>query len=786
MLKIALPQTMVLNVAIALVAMATMMQQVLFTRLFSVTLYYHYSFLVISFTMLGLTGGALIVHYGKQWINARGDILIAGSAALLACCATVVALLIMLNSVALTQQDTYAVIKNALLLLPCFTFSGITIAILLLRNQNLTSTRYAFDLCGAAIGCLLALFFLESMGVINSLLSTALIYTFAGIGCSLLALKLRKIALFVLLTLSAIMLVNSGILTAIHPLIRLHYIRGANDAPNIYESWNSYSRVVVSEGGRFHWISIDNKAATVMESFPGNQITPQNINKNARNIDISNVAYHLRPVHSTLVIGVGGGRDILSAIAFDIPSITGLEMNRAIYRLLTKRYVDLSGHISTHKGVSLINAEARSFLEANQDHFGLIQISLIDTWAATAAGAFSLSENGLYTVEAWRAFIRRLNPDGMLTVARWFNPRTHPGELYRMLSLARQTLKDEGIEAPENHIAAVYNRRDVATLIVSRAPITREEISGLTATMKTFNLDVILSPFDAHPSPLTHIVQGANVDELQRAYHIDLSPSTDNRPFFFNMITFRGALDNLFSGNSSYYNNINGFNVLAVMSVFYAFISLMVVFFLVLASKIILKDRLSANNPCWDEIMYFILIGFGFMLIEIGVLQRLALFLGHPTYALSIVLFVLLLASGLGSLTTQSTRFYLNAKHRIIFLCAVLGGVIVLSNPLMAATRHMGDGYRIAVAIILLLPSGFVMGMAFPIGMQMLTVRGKGELAPWFWGMNGVASVVASVLAMLIAIFAGINTSLWAGEACYMALAVLFAKRFQPAVKQLS
>jgi hypothetical protein len=289
-------------------------------------------------------------------------------------------------------------------------------------------------------------------------------------------------------------------------VFRIQYSKGGRpDTPPLYEKWNSYSRVRVTGDPRLElptlgWglspamprlgrlrqlqLDIDSNAGTLMTGYNGDLRTVEHLK-----YDVTNIGYYLRGDRNVLIIGAGGGRDVLSALAFGARSVTAVDINKDIIRTVNHRFGDFTGHLDRDPRVRFVNDEARSFVARSTDQFGTIQISLIDTWAATAAGAFVLSENSLYTVEAWTTFLRHLADDGLLSVSRWYF-RDRPAEMYRTTTLAVEALRAIGVADPRSHIAVVRNMRPanaspwdtpdgVGTILVSRRPFTSAELDTL-------------------------------------------------------------------------------------------------------------------------------------------------------------------------------------------------------------------------------------------------------------------------------------------------------------------
>jgi len=278
-------------------------------------------------------------------------------------------------------------------------------------------------------------------------------------------------------------------------------------------------------------MNIDGSAGSTMYRFDGDLSQLEFLQ-----YDITNLAYSIRKSGRAAVIGVGGGRDLLSAAYFGFRDITGVELNPIFVDLLTHRLRNYN-QLASLPGVRLFADEGRSWFARSKEHFDLIQMSMVDTWAATGAGAFSLSENGLYTVEGWGIFFRHLTPTGIFTVSRWYSP-SNIDESGRMMSVAVAAILSEGIPDPRDHLflAATGN---LATLIVSRAPFTAAELASLTATTDKLKFTVVARPQSRTTSRALSEILAARTPEaldlLRTKFDLDLSPAYDNRPFFFQL-----------------------------------------------------------------------------------------------------------------------------------------------------------------------------------------------------------------------------------------------------------
>ena len=474
-----------------------------------------------------------------------------------------------------------------------------------------------------------------------------------------------------------------------------------------------------------------------------------------------------------LIVGSGGGRDILSALLFDQKSVIAVEINDATVEMMKERFSEFTGYLDRDPRVSFFNDEARSYIARQKNQFDILQMSLIDTRAATSAGAFVLSEHSLYTVEAWELFLRRLNPKGILTVSRWyFGGR--PGEMYRLTALAGTALMRRGIRNPQNHIAIARVKLHpepgnvplgIATILVSQDPFSARDVATLEQVAKKMKCDIVLSPNFAWDSTFKILSSGKDLDAFTSKFPIRIDPPTDDSPFFLFMARL---LD--FFRPGQWKKEATFFNMKPVFILGGLLVTVVGLTLLCIILPLVLTTKSQVPKTTAPLFIYFFGIGFGFMRIEISQMQRLIVFLGHPVYGLSVVLFSLLLSSGLGSYWSQRIRDERWASQAVgclfLLLCA-LAAFGVLTPHTIGRFAGSVTAVRIAVATGILFPIGVFMGTAFPLGMRAAAARSP-SLTPWLWGINGATSVCASVVAVIISLGAGISASFWAGWVCYL------------------
>lgn len=760
-------------VGVFLVAMATLMLEVLLTRIFSVTLWYHLAFVAVSIAMFGMTLGAVLVYLFSRWFTpSRARLNLTLSTVLFgigAVWAVDAHLRFAVNPALITSPLTQLSVAYGVISVP-FIFSGVAISIALTQFPLQTSRLYAVDLAGAALGCVLLILVLDLVGgpravevvaVAGALASLAFLYGMVG------TKPLGRALGFTVLILAAFVMTFR--FTLDRSVRELGYEKGSRRTRPYYEKWNSYSRIAVAfpkQEPPFGWglsdtyqpdvvlnqlrLNIDGSAETVLTRFGGNLDTLQHLK-----YDITNIGHYLTSGGRVFVIGAGGGRDVLSALVFNQSAVLAVEMNRAIIEAVNDVFGDLTGHLDRHEKVRFVNDEARSYLARSRDRFDLIQISLIDTWAATAAGAFVLSENTLYTTDAWKLFLDRMTPEGILSVSRWYG-RPVPSEMFKVVALATNSLRASGIPNARQHLIVVATGErvgesapGVATLLMKRTPFTEDEVNTIENVADEMNFDVMLTPRAAADPAFVALADEQKIDEFVATFtEGDLSSPTDNRPFFFKMDA--GLLNGLFG-----------------------FVGVLTLAFIVLPVFLKAEPRVLRDNVGLS--LAFASIGLGFMLVEIAQMQRLILLLGHPTFSLSVVLFGLLIASGLGSFATERltpTQLASAARTRLQALIGILVIVGLFTPIATRAFQGFATPVRIGVALLLLMPAGFFMGMAFPIAMKIGLSR-QPSMTPWLWGINGATSVTASVLAVMISSAWGISAAWWSGVACYVLAAVM-------------
>ena len=765
-------QTRTLLAGVAITSFAALLVELALTRLFSVVLFYHFAFLAISIALLGLGAGGVFAYVGKRWLGRfETRPLLAGLSLLNALTVPLVLAVILHLPVSLGLSWGNFLRLTAMYLASAVPFfvTGLELALVFARESRHISRLYGADLVGGALACLATVPLLNWLGGPNTILFSALM---SALGAGVWAHRAfsRKVALGFAMILALVVASNhSG------KLFDVVYAKGKRRDPSWVEfaRWNAISRVEVDRLGDAKAVVIDADASTYIMNSDPEDWEDSDWQKDLMSAPPA-LANVLRPHGAYAIIGPGGGVDVLRAVANGSPSVTGIEINPIIANTVMRgRYADYSYHLYERPEVHIHIADGRSFLRNAGQRFDVIEMTLVDTWASTAAGAFALSENSLYTVEAFRAYFDHLTPQGMLAITRW--EFRQPREALRVVSVAIEALRELGVTDPSRNFIVVAGGALTAdgvpvAVLAKKTPFTVEEEHAVREHLsKNPPLTGLYLPSEPEANPFASLIQSADPAAFAEHYAYNVAPVRDNAPFFFFTLKLSRLLERGIEKGSDWKVNL-GVVVLAMVLV----ISLAAVLaFLILP----LAFRSIRSSQRTTPLLYFVAVGLGYILVEITFILRFVLFLGHPTYALTVVIFLMLLASGLGSFVSR--RWILGARSAwipLVLIAALLAVYAGLLTPIFNLFMGSPILVRLGISAVLLLPLGFVMGIPFPSGLRALARRslpnpgqeGNENPLEWAWAMNAGASVLGSVLAIFIAIQFGLKATLLCGSAAYL------------------
>jgi hypothetical protein len=775
---------------IALVAGCTLMLQISFTRLFSIIMWYHMSLVCVSMAMLGLTVGALVVHWRKSEFEPSVAVQSCAKYSLWFAISIVGCLLVCLTTPFVTSRSLMGIFRltywNAIVAIP-FLFSGICVSAILTSFPKKVGRLYAADLLGASLACILIVFLLNSVDVVTAILWIAVVAALGSIafavGNSSSKGMFGRVALIVLL--SGLALMNGKTKS-----IRMQYVLNQSfDGTSLKrELWNAFSYLTVEESkkGPYFWgagdkanlkadanyihVQMDTRAATPIVKFDGDWNKMQWLMG-----DVTSLAHHVRKDGKVMVIGFGGGRDVLTALieSRGTREVVGVDVNPNMGKLVTELESDYIGNISRLPNVSLHVDEARSFVTRSKDRYQVITIPLVDTSAASAAGAYALTENSLYTLDAFTLFLQRLTEDGVLSVTRcWWGGSW--GETHRLLQMSADALRAIGVQDPRQHMYMVRGR-ELVTILTSRRPFSPQDLSQLKLASDKAGFEVLLTPVEATNSSL--LIAFGNEAKRPSASVVDLSSPTDDRPFFFHGI----PLSRVISRVKPQDLGVARFDFDAMVILFVLIVLVTGLAFCVIGVPFFQEFRRKAvvlSSSDWMGLVYFLSIGFGFMFFESAQIQRLNIFLGYPIYSITVVLFTLLLASAFGAYLIQSLLARYSERNLIplasLCLLVVMSVTGILMPKITVAFGHFDTPTRIIISSLLLIPSGILMGAFFPIGVHLLTRMMTSNVSlAWFWAINGIASTCAGVYSVGLSVSYGFNFVFWLGLSCYIVASLM-------------
>jgi hypothetical protein len=748
-----------LYLCVALTTLATLLLELSLTRIFSVVLFYHFAFLAISIALFGLGAGGVFSYVVA---DRPGNVFLKlGRLSALNGLLVVFAL-----AAVLWQREELTNTRLAILFfttsLPFFV-SGIIVSLAISEGMDRVDRVYFFDLIGAAGGCLLLDPLLRAVGGENTIIVVALLFAAAAAVWHAMAGSVGGRVLSVALGLGLLGLIVGN--WGSNGILKVHYAKGQKLKNEFFVKWNSFSRIAATLENNSGMIFIDADASTGIANFDFQNLSEQE----RRDLQYQGpgLPYMVLPGAKTLIIGPGGGWDVARALSCGSRDITAVEINPLIaHTIMKERYPQLSRRLYFKPEVNLIVEDGRSFVRRSQDKYQVIQATLVDTWASTAAGAFALSENNLYTTDAFADYLGHLTDDGLLAFQRWgLDP---PRESLRLISLGIAALARLGETDASRHFIVVREGSVVGwgakdTVLISRKPFSAESLARARRTIAEGHMQSVYLPDETISNPFSDLLHSPGPEEYEHAYRFDISPVSDNRPFFFYTVQPR----DLWSFITGIKNTSADYKINQAVPLLFGLMAVSIAATVIILAlpPILLGARLPRRRGVLWFLLYFVAIGAGYILVEVALIQKFVLFLGHPTYALTVVIFSMLLSSGMGSF--WSRRLVGQSQTKLsITLAAVV-------SPLVAGGVGWPQGLKIAIAVLLIFPAGFAMGMPFPSGLKRLEARQESSVR-WAWSLNAAASVMGSAGAIVCSIYFGLIQTLLIGAALYgLALVIL-------------
>jgi spermidine synthase len=829
---------MPLLLSVALVSAGALAYEVLLTRLFSIVQWHHYAYMVISVALLGYGASGTVLALVGDRLRRHLEAAFAAAAALFAVSAVAsfaLAQRLPFNALAVIWEPRQLLFLPILYVLFALPFFGAAtcIGLALAAFPQRIGQIYRYDLIGAAagaIGLMLALFalfpdtalrFVALLGLLAAALAISIheggairngraaICSVAAIAaCAALPPSWTALQPSEYKGLSQALLVpDAKVLAEVSNPLGLLTVVSSPTIPFRHAPGLSLSNA--TEPPAQLGVFTDGDGLTAITAFDGGRAPLGYLDSTA-----AALPYHLVEKPDVLILGAGGGADVLLALLHDAARIDAVELNPQLVRLVAERFAGFAGHLYQRPGVRVHVAEARSFVAGGRDRYDVIQIPLLDSFAAAAAGTHALSESYVYTIEAFEQYLERLRPGGYLAITRWL--KLPPRDSLRLFATAVSALERKGTAEPARHLALVRSW-NTTTLLVKNGALTGQDVEKIRrfADERAFDLgflpgmargetnrfNILDQPyfFDAAIALL-----GPERDEFLRDYKFDIAPTTDDRPYFFDFFKWRALpefLQRRALGGAALLDW--GYLVLAATLVQAAVLALLLILAPLLWFGADRREPVAALAR-WRVVVYFLAIGLAFLFIEIASIQRFVLFLGHPVYAIPVVLCGFLFFAGLGSgiaprlsahLATlhtwlpQRVPIRIGAADRLAQgfvrmphppLALAVAGIataalmhLLIALPLFRALMPMPTALKIAVSLVLIAPLAFFMGMPFPLALARVAAV-RSALVPWAWGINGCASVLSAVLAILLAMSLGFNAVVLIAICLYVVAAMTF------------
>lgn len=780
--------------AIAVISAAAISYEILLMRLFSIAQWHHFAYMIISLALLGYGASGTFLALTQHWLLPRFAMAFISSAILFgvtAICSFVVAQQVPFNPLEVLwdhRQWLYLLLLYLLFTIPFF-FAATCIALSFARFHLHIGRIYRSDLLGAgagSLGIVLALFVLPPVGCLKLLGALGLLAAaLASLDRALSRRRWLPLVLFGCALLLPIVLPDAWI------TIRMSDYKGLTQTLRLPDT-----EVVSERSSPLGFLSVVRSPTIPLRYTPGlslynkmeplpqlglftdgdgmSPITRYDGDRAALaylDFMTSALPYHLRQRPRVLILGAGGGADVLQALYHRAPAIDAVELNPQVVELVQQVHADFAGHIYSMPEVRVHVAEARGFVTASRDSYDVIQVALLDSFGAATAGVYALNESYLYTVEALQAYINRLRPGGLLAITRWL--KLPPRDSLKLFATAVAALERSGVTRAGRRLAMIRGWQTI-TLLLKRGAFTAEEIAALQAFCDQRGFDTVYYP----GMPATHanrynvltapyLYDGARAllsderDAFLQRYKYNIAPATDNRPYFFHFFKWR-VLPEILALRGQGGLPLLEWGYLLLIA---ALLQAVIVSFALIVLPLRTLPRPAASGRYRSRIgFYFAALGLAFLFIEIAFMQRFILFLSHPLYAIPVVLCAFLVFAGLGSGYTSRLTQRLQADHAMLLSQQIVRAVIAIAiiallylfllKSLFAWCLWLPVVVKIALTLALIAPLAFCMGMPFPLGLA--GVAGQmPEMIPWVWGINGCTSVMSAILATILAIHYG-------------------------------
>jgi spermidine synthase len=803
-------------IAIALISAAALAFEIVLMRLFSITLWHHFAYMIISLALLGYGASGALLTLAQSAVQQRFAPLFCAAAAAFGVSAIgsfVLAQRVPFNPLEILwdpRQPAYLLAVYLLLALP-FLCAGSCVCMAFSRWRGIVSRIYSFDILGAGAGSLAAiglLFVLSAQDALRLIGASG----FAAAAVAWLECggpRRWPAAALMVIAGTPFLLPESWVAPAMSPYKGLSQMLQIPQARVVEERSSPLGlvSVVESPGTPLRYapglslnataepppqlgVFIDGEGMGALTRFDGRRESLAHLGQMT-----SALPYHLLRQPRVLVLGAGAGADVLQAQYHGARQIDAVELNPQVVDLVRRQFAAYAGGIYSDGDsgmpptVRVHVAEARGFVAASEQRYDLIHVALLDSFSASSAGLYALAENYLYTVQAVQDDLRHLEPGGLLAITRWVT--LPPRDALKLFAAAVAALEHSGVADPASRLALVRSWQ-TSTLLVKNGAFSSEDIAAIKAFCIERSFDVAFYPgMKPHEANRYNVVAppdlfdgatallGPGRNEFLQSYKFHIAAATDDKPHFFHFFRWRSLTELLSLKDQGGLPLLEwGYPVLVA-----TLAQALVASLLLIAAPAAwvtwaaTRRRASVLGSRRRVLVYFAAIGLAFMFIEIAFIQKFVLFLSQPLYAVAVVLFAFLLFAGIGSAASKrwhdgSASVLRHTELAVVAAIALSAALCLSLLPwLFQNAVTLPDSLRIVISAALIAPLAFFMGMPFPMGLARVEA-GDTRLIPWAWATNGCASVTGAVLATLLAIHIGFTAVVVAALVLYAVAAM--------------
>ncbi len=799
--------------AIAIISAALLAYEVLLIRLFAIVQWHYFAYMAISIALLGFGVSGTFVFLAQAWLRARFNAAFVVNAALFGVTSVagfILAQRLPFNALEVAWEPAqllYLLVHYIVFGVPFFAGAN-CIGLAFARFGSNIHRIYAVNLGGSGLGAL------GLIGLLHLATAEDVLRLIAGLGLAAAALAALAakyhwrvpIALFAAAALAPIAVPSAWTALHISPYKGLSMARAVPGAKVLGQVSSPLGQLTVIDSPQVPLrhapglslnattgppnqlgVFTDGDSITAITNFKGDLSSLAYLD-----FTTSALPYSLLNSPDVLILGAGGGSDVLQALRHSAASIDAVELNPDMVRLVAETHGDFAGRLYTHPDVRLHIAEARHFVASSTATWDLIQIPLVDSFAAAAAGVYGISESYIYTVEAIGEYLHRLRPGGYLAITRWL--KLPPRDSLKLFATAVEALERAGVAAPERRVAFIRGWNTV-TLLVRNGDLGPSALAEIRAFAKARSFDLAYLPgLTAAQANQANVLSEPYFYEAARAltgpgrndflhrYKFDIRPSRDDRPYFFDFFRWRSLPEFLALRRQSGAALIEwGYPILVATGIQAAILSGL----LILLPLWLRRRDVAKAARRWRVLGYFLSLGLAFMFVEIAFIQQFVRYLGHPLHAVAVVLTGFLVFAGIGS--GLSSRFgdqiragplsRLGPIAAAAIAIAAISLLYVMTLPsLFSLSVGLTESARIVLSLGLIAPLAFFMGLPFPLGLERVSAEAP-ALVPWAWGVNGCFSVLGVILATLLAIHLGFAVVVVVAAGLYLGAGALMDRR---------